>query len=119
MAATTTPALPTALPATSCGCGGRIDFCCPQTGPFEAMQDRLQATGYTPPPRQGRRRDDREAPVVPLRLPRPDDLHRPSPPGLVPGLCPLQPLRPLVGVLSADRTPANACRMTTRKEFHP
>jgi hypothetical protein len=119
MAATTTPALPTFLPATSCRCGGRIDFCCPQTRPFEAMRDRLQAAGYTPHHDKVDAEMIAKAPVVPLRVPRPDDLRRTAPSGLVPGLCPLPPLRPPLRVLSAGRTPPNACRMTTRKEFHP
>ena len=53
----------------------------------------------------------RQPSVVPLRLPRPDDLRRTAPPGLVSGLCPLQQVRPLVGVLSIGRTSANACKM--------
>jgi hypothetical protein len=79
------------------------------------MRDRLQADGYTP------HHDKVDAEMIANRLWfRCVCRGRMTYIGLRrPGSCPLQPLRPLLRVLSSGRTPANACRMTTRKEFHP
>ncbi len=48
MSITPPDALPTVPPKAPCRCGGRIDFCCPQTQPFDAVRDELRAAGYTP-----------------------------------------------------------------------